>query len=63
MVKSMSNYSKNIWFDGKLMPFEEGNIHVYLCIHYGTGVFEGIKCYDTQKGPTVFRLKEHGTLT
>ncbi len=56
----MSNYSKNIWFDGKLIPFEEGNIHVLShCIHYGTGVFEGIKCYDTPKGPAVFRLKEH----
>ena len=42
------------------MPFSEGNIHVLShCIHYGTGVFEGIKCYNTERGPAVFRLKEH----
>ena len=42
------------------MPFNEGNIHVLShCIHYGTGVFEGIKCYDTAEGPAIFRLKEH----
>ena len=56
----MSNYSKNIWFDGKITPFNEANIHVLShCIHYGTGVFEGIKCYNTENGPAVFRLKEH----
>ena len=56
----MPNYSKNIWFDGKITPFKEANIHVLShCIHYGTGVFEGIKCYNTENGPAVFRLKEH----
>ena len=56
----MSNFSKNIWFDGKLMPYSDAQIHVMShCIHYGSGVFEGIKCYDTQKGPAVFRLREH----
>ncbi len=56
----MSNYSRNIWFDGKLIPFDKAQIHVMShCIHYGSGVFEGIKCYNTSKGPAVFRLKEH----
>ena len=56
----MSNYSQNIWFDGKIIPFDEANIHVMShCIHYGSGVFEGIKCYDTPNGPAIFRLKEH----
>ncbi len=56
----MSNYSKNIWSNGKLIPFEKAKIHVLShCIHYGTGVFEGIKCYKTPKGPAVFKLKEH----
>ena len=56
----MSNFSKNIWFDGKLIPFNEANIHVMShCIHYGSGVFEGIKCYNTSEGPAVFRLTEH----
>ena len=56
----MSNYSKYIWFDGKIIPFDEAQIHVMShCIHYGSGVFEGIKCYDTSRGPAVFRLTEH----
>ncbi|MBI65610.1 MAG: branched chain amino acid aminotransferase [Candidatus Marinimicrobia bacterium] len=56
----MSNYSKHIWFDGKIIPFNEAKIHVMShCIHYGSGVFEGIKCYDTPKGPAIFRLTEH----
>ena len=56
----MSNYSKNIWFNGNLVPFSEAKIHVLShCIHYGTGVFEGIKCYNTPRGPAVFKLKEH----
>ena len=56
----MSNYSKNIWSNGKIIPFDEAKIHILShCIHYGTGVFEGIKCYNTPKGPAVFRLREH----
>ena len=56
----MSNYSRNIWFDGKLIPFDKAQIHVMShCIHYGSGVFEGIKCYNTPVGPAVFKLKEH----
>ena len=56
----MSNYSKNIWFNGSLVPFNEAKIHVLShCIHYGTGVFEGIKCYNTPNGPAIFKLKEH----
>ena len=46
--------------DGKLIPFNEANIHVMShCIHYGSAVFEGIKCYNTSKGPAIFKLKEH----
>ena len=53
----MSKYSQNIWFDGKIIPFEKATIHVMShCIHYGSGVFEGIKCYDTPNGPAIFRL-------
>ena len=56
----MSNYSQNIWFDGKIIPFDQAKIHVMShCVHYGSGVFEGIKCYNTSKGPAIFRLKEH----
>ena len=56
----MSNYSRYIWFDGKIIPFNDAKIHVMShCIHYGSGVFEGIKCYNTFDGPAIFRLKDH----
>ena len=56
----MQNFSKNIWLDGKLIPYNDAKIHILShCIHYGSGVFEGIKCYKTLDGPAVFRLKEH----
>jgi branched-chain amino acid aminotransferase len=56
----MIDYSRNIWMDGKLIPFNKANIHVMShCIHYGSAVFEGIKCYNTSRGPAIFKLKEH----
>ena len=56
----MSNYSKYIWFDGKFVAFDDAKIHVMShVIHYGSAVFEGIKCYNTDKGPAVFKLDEH----
>jgi len=50
-----------IWFDGKLVPWKEANVHVMThTLHYGVGVFEGIRAYKTvQGGSAVFRLKEH----
>jgi branched-chain amino acid aminotransferase len=52
--------TKFIWMDGKLVPWEEANVHVLThTLHYGLGVFEGIRCYETQRGPAVFRLKDH----
>ena len=50
----------DIWFNGKMVPFEDANIHVLShVIHYGSSVFEGIRCYDTDKGHAVFRLSAH----
>ncbi len=50
----------DIWFNGKLIPYDEANIHVLShVIHYGTSVFEGIRCYQTERGSGVFRLPEH----
>ncbi len=50
----------DIWFNGKMVPHEDAKIHVLShVIHYGSSVFEGIRCYDTEKGPAVFRLPEH----
>ena len=49
-----------IWMDGKLVPWKDAKIHVLThTLHYGAGVFEGIRFYKTDKGPAVFRLKEH----
>ncbi len=51
---------KYIWLDGKLVEFEKATVHfLSATLHYGTGVFEGIRCYATPNGPAVFRLKEH----
>ncbi len=52
--------SKKIWMNGKLVDWENAKIHVLThALHYGSGVFEGIRCYKTSQGPAVFRLKEH----
>lgn len=49
-----------IWMNGDFVDWDEANIHVLThTLHYGSGVFEGIRCYNTEKGPAVFRLKEH----
>jgi branched-chain amino acid aminotransferase len=49
-----------IWFDGELVPQEEAKVSVLThALHYGTSVFEGIRAYETAKGPAVFRLQEH----
>jgi branched-chain amino acid aminotransferase len=54
------NKTELIWMDGKLVPWDEANVHVLThTLHYGLGVFEGIRCYKTPKGPAVFRLREH----
>ncbi|MFH0861545.1 MAG: branched-chain amino acid transaminase [Candidatus Altiarchaeota archaeon] len=49
-----------IWYNGKLVDWDKAQIHVLThALHYGSGVFEGIRCYRTDKGPAVFRLREH----
>jgi len=49
-----------IWFDGKMVPWREAKIHVLThTLHYGMGVFEGVRAYQTDKGAAIFRLKEH----
>src|SRR5581483_8227199 len=49
-----------IWFNGKLVPWGDAKVHVLAHgLHYGTGVFEGMKCYLTDNGPAVFRLDAH----
>ncbi|TOH46688.1 branched chain amino acid aminotransferase [Vibrio parahaemolyticus] len=49
-----------IWFNGEMVPWAEANVHVLThAMHYGTSVFEGVRCYNTPKGPIVFRHREH----
>jgi branched-chain amino acid aminotransferase len=52
--------TKKIWMDGKFVDWDDARIHVCAhVIHYGTAVFEGIRCYETKKGSQVFRLQPH----
>jgi branched-chain amino acid aminotransferase len=52
--------TEKIWMNGELVDWADAKVHVGVHgLHYGTGVFEGIRCYETSRGPAVFRLSEH----
>ena len=52
--------AKYIWMDGELVDFDKATVHFLSpALHYGAGLFEGIRCYATDRGPAVFRLQEH----
>jgi branched-chain amino acid aminotransferase len=52
--------TSKVWMDGQLVDWEKATVHVLThSLHYGTGVFEGIRCYATEDGPAIFRLREH----
>ncbi len=54
------NKSDVIWFDGNFVPWDEAKVHVLShALHYGSSVFEGIRCYETESGPAVFCLGQH----
>jgi branched-chain amino acid aminotransferase len=56
----MSVKAETIWMDGKLVPWDQAQVHVLThSLHYGLGIFEGIRCYKGEKGSAIFRLKEH----
>jgi branched-chain amino acid aminotransferase len=56
----MIQKTEKIWMDGKFVDWDNANVHILThTLHYGLGVFEGIRCYDTKKGPAIFRLDEH----
>lgn len=56
----MGMESKFIWMNGEMLPFEKATLHFLTpALHYGAAVFEGIRAYDTPKGPAVFRLTDH----
>lgn len=57
---SMSDRDGLIWFDGKMVPWREAQVHVLThTLHYGMGVFEGVRAYKAEDGTAIFRLKEH----
>ncbi|MCE5194950.1 MAG: branched-chain amino acid transaminase [Nitrospiraceae bacterium] len=56
----MLKKTEKIWMDGKFVDWDNANVHVLThALHYGLGVFEGIRCYETENGPAIFRLREH----
>lgn len=56
----MAMESRFVWMNGELVPFEKATIHFLTpALHYGAAVFEGIRAYNTARGPAVFRLREH----
>jgi branched-chain amino acid aminotransferase len=57
---SMSDRDGFIWYDGELVPWREATTHVLThTLHYGMGVFEGLRAYQAAKGTAIFRLREH----
>jgi branched-chain amino acid aminotransferase len=52
--------TEKIWMNGQLVDWADAKIHILShTLHYGTGVFEGIRCYETSRGPAIFRLTDH----
>ena len=48
---------KKVWMDGSIVDFADAKVHILAhTLHYGVGVFEGIRAYETPKGPAIFRL-------
>ena len=57
---SMDDRDGVIWFNGEFVPWRDARVHVLThTLHYGMGVFEGVRAYQTAKGPAIFRLHEH----
>ena len=56
----LSKINGEIWFDGEMVDWQDANTHLLThTLHYGLGVFEGVRAYSTQKGPSIFRLDDH----
>jgi branched-chain amino acid aminotransferase len=57
---SMADRDGVIWYDGEMIPWRDANTHILThTLHYGLGVFEGVRAYETARGPAIFRLQEH----
>ena len=51
---------EKVWMNGSLVAWDDAKVHVLThALHYGSGVFEGVRCYKTDRGPAVFRLRDH----
>ncbi len=51
---------EKVWMNGEFVAWDDATVHILThALHYGTGVFEGIRCYETARGPAVFRLRDH----
>ena len=60
VIQSMSDRDGLIWFDKQMIPWRKAQTHVLThTLHYGLGVFEGVRAYEAEKGTAIFRLKEH----
>ncbi|MBV9881157.1 MAG: branched-chain amino acid transaminase [Gemmatirosa sp.] len=56
----VGTYPELIWFGNRLVPWASATVHVMThALHYGSSVFEGMRCYDTPRGPALFRAREH----
>ncbi|SEP90718.1 branched-chain amino acid aminotransferase [Ectothiorhodospira magna] len=59
-MSSMADRDGLIWYDGEMVPWRDARTHVLThTLHYGMGVFEGVRAYQTERGPAIFRLEEH----
>lgn len=59
-MQTMADRDGVIWLDGEMVPWREAKVHVLThTLHYGMGVFEGVRAYHTDQGPAIFRLEEH----
>ncbi len=57
---SYLNEARMIWYNGKILDWDKAKVHVLThALHYGTAVFEGLRCYKTDQGPAIFRLYDH----
>jgi branched-chain amino acid aminotransferase len=59
-LPTMADRDGFIWLDGEMVDWRDAKVHVLThTLHYGLGVFEGVRAYETPKGPAIFRLKDH----
>jgi branched-chain amino acid aminotransferase len=59
-AKTPFHANLQVWMDGEVVSWHEATVHIMAhVLHYGSSVFEGVRCYKTQRGPAIFRLREH----